>query len=151
MSLASVTLDLLLEQRVLLDSSSLARVADIALAADSFPGAVAATTDHTAIHCNFFLYATLLNALLKRDFDFSVEIIPVEHRFDGVLFAITRLSLAARSILPGGEEFLVHVIVILFVALLASLLPAPLALCLDFWVLFISAIDVLDELILRDV
>ena len=65
MSLASVTFDLFLEQRVLLDPRALARVAGVALAADCFPGAVAATTDHTSTHHDLFLYPALLNALLK--------------------------------------------------------------------------------------
>ena len=79
MSLASVTFDLFLEQRVLLDPGSLARVADVALAPNCFPGAVAATTDHTSTHSDLFLYPTLLNALLKCDVDFSVEISAIEH------------------------------------------------------------------------
>ena len=127
-ALARVTPRLSIEQRVLLHSQPLARVAGHAFRAAPLPTPIAHGADDVPHHEDLLRNAAILDDFCQMNLHIDVQITPIQHRLEAFRLRSRTVRVEIpSSVLPRAKKLLIDERIILLEALLPSFLPPALA------------------------
>ena len=123
MAFARVTLGLFLENSILFDASSFARIAYNTLWVAALSSSVTGGTQGVPLYLDLFDCASFLHYLFKTHFNIDSQVPPIKQSATTVLCCSTVFS-SVCAVLPRGEELFIGKRVIFLKPSLASFLAA---------------------------